>query len=43
VTHIERVPVDLELAKLQWQGYTEAMASNGWDLVVVPPAHEGWP
>ncbi len=40
VTHIERVPVDLELAQLQWQGYADAMASNGWDLIEVPPADD---
>jgi dimethylargininase len=40
VTHIERVPVDVELAKLQWQGYADAMASNGWDLIEVPPADD---
>jgi dimethylargininase len=40
VTHIERQPVDLDLAVRQWEAYTEAMASNGWDLVEVPPADD---
>ncbi len=38
VTHIDRVPVDVEEARRQWEGYRAAMASNGWDLVPVPPA-----
>ncbi len=40
VTHLERVPVDVELAHRQWQGYVDAMASSGWDLIEVPPADD---
>ncbi len=37
VTHIERRPVDLDLALAQWQGYVEALADEGWETVEVPP------
>ncbi len=40
VTHIDRKPVDPGLALRQWEGYTAAMASAGWDLVEVPPADD---
>lgn len=30
VTHIERTPVDTELADTQWDAYTKALESNGW-------------
>lgn len=39
VTHIDRVPVDVELAMHQWHGYRAAMEAFGWDLVEVPPVH----
>jgi dimethylargininase len=38
VTHIERSPVDGDLAHTQWEGYCDALAAHGWDLVEVPPA-----
>jgi dimethylargininase len=38
VTHIERTPVDLQLAEQQWSAYAGALVANGWDLVEVPPA-----
>ena len=38
VTHQERVPVDVDLAQRQWEGYVAAMAASGWDLIEVPPA-----
>lgn len=40
VTHIDRVPVDVELAELQWEAYVAAMRSGGWDLIEVPPASD---
>jgi dimethylargininase len=40
VTHMDRVPVDVDLAVRQWDVYVRAMADNGWDLVEVPPADE---
>lgn len=38
VSHIERQPVDYELARRQWNSYVAALASAGWDLVEVPAA-----
>ena len=35
VTFIERQPVDLELAKRQWDGYVAALHRSGWPTVVV--------
>ena len=40
VTHLERVPVDVDVALEQWEAYTKALASNGWDLISVPPADD---
>ncbi len=40
LTHLERVPVDPGLALTQWQGYVDAFAAAGWDVVEVPPADE---
>ncbi len=38
VTHIERTPVDLELALRQWQVYVDTLRDVGWEVVEVPPA-----
>jgi len=38
VTHIERVPVDVELAHQQWLGYVTALRAEGWETIEVPPA-----
>ena len=35
VTYIERWPVDLELAKRQWDGYVAALQRSGWPTVVI--------
>ncbi|MEU4194273.1 dimethylargininase [Kribbella sp. NPDC026611] len=40
VTHIERQPVDVELAIRQWQLYVDALHSTGWTTVEVPPIEE---
>jgi len=40
VTHIERVPLDPELALEQWAGYVAALAAAGWDTVEVSPADD---
>jgi dimethylargininase len=40
VTHQERVPVDLDLARRQWLGYAAAMQSQGWELYEVEPADD---
>jgi dimethylargininase len=38
VTHIARQPVDLDLAGRQWLAYVEALRSEGWTTIEVPPA-----
>jgi len=38
ITHIERTPVDAELARRQWEGYVAALAAAGWTTIEVPPA-----
>jgi dimethylargininase len=40
VTHIERKPVDVDLAVLQWQQYVDALEAHGWTTVEVPPIDE---
>jgi dimethylargininase len=42
VTHIERVPVDTDLADEQWAAYVDAFRGEGWDVVEVAAA-EGMP
>lgn len=36
LTHIDRVPADLELADRQWDAYVAAMTAEGWEVVEVP-------
>ena len=40
LTHLERSPVDPELALRQWQGYVDVFASRGWTVHQVEPADE---
>jgi dimethylargininase len=40
LTHIERVPVDAELALRQWEAYVDALHAEGWETVEVPPLPE---
>jgi dimethylargininase len=40
VTHIERTPVDNELAGRQWQQYVDALGEAGWTCIEVPPIEE---
>ncbi len=37
VTHLERQPVDLDLALAQWNGYVAALTDAGWETIEVPP------
>ncbi|NEN04417.1 dimethylarginine dimethylaminohydrolase [Diaminobutyricibacter tongyongensis] len=37
-THIDREPVNAELADKQWDGYVAALAAAGWQTVEVTPA-----
>ena len=40
MTHQERVPVDLDLALAQWDGYVAALHDAGWETIDVPPADD---
>lgn len=40
VSHIERVPVDLERAVEQWQGYVATLAGLGWEITEIEPADD---
>jgi dimethylargininase len=40
LTHLERTPVDVDLAARQWQGYVDALHAEGWETIEVPPAPE---
>ena len=40
VSHIERQPVDLALAMMQWEAYRAAMEGAGWQTVEVPSADD---
>ena len=40
VTHIDRRPIDIDLAGVQWQGYVDALTGNGWQTIAVPAALE---
>ncbi|WP_425836555.1 dimethylargininase [Microbacterium sp. PA5] len=37
LTHLERVPVDPELAVRQWRGYVDVFRGRGWDVVEIEP------
>jgi len=38
LTHLERVPVNLQLANAQWDEYVALLSNAGWDIVEVPVA-----
>jgi dimethylargininase len=40
VTHIERTPIDLDLARQQHEQYTAALTGHGWSVHEVPPADD---
>jgi dimethylargininase len=40
LTHLERSPVDPELARHQWLGYAAALQAEGWELYEVEPADD---
>lgn len=40
VTHQERVPIDVDLARHQWERYVEALCEQGWDTCEVEPADD---
>lgn len=38
MTHLERTPIDVDLARRQWQGYVDALHAEGWESIEVPEA-----
>lgn len=40
LTHLERVPVDPDLAMTQWEAYVAALRAEGWECVEVEPADD---
>ncbi|BFM23058.1 dimethylargininase [Microbacterium sp. che218] len=40
LTHLDRVPVDADLALAQWRGYVEAFRTRGWQIVEIDPADD---
>ena len=40
LTHLDRVPVDVEKARRQWLGYAAALQAEGWELYEVDPADD---
>jgi dimethylargininase len=40
LTHLERVPVDGDLARSQWEGYVAALRAEGWECLEVEPADD---
>ncbi len=40
LTHLDREPVDLDLARAQWDGYVAALSDAGWSVHEVPPADD---
>ncbi len=39
LTHLDRQPVDIDLAFAQWAAYVEALRAHDWEIVEVDPAH----
>ncbi|GAA4351518.1 dimethylargininase [Microbacterium rhizosphaerae] len=40
LTHIERVPVDADLAREQWERYVDVYRARGWDVIDIAAADE---
>lgn len=40
VTHLERTPVDAELALAQWESYADALRAHGWETTEAAPADD---
>jgi dimethylargininase len=37
ITHVERSPIDVDLAGQQWDAYVRALTISGWDVLEVTP------
>ena len=40
VDHIEKVPVDLDIAREQWRAYVDVLERHGWSTVEVEEADD---
>lgn len=40
LSHIDRVPIDVDLAVRQWHGYVDALAAHGWEPIEVERADD---
>ncbi len=40
LTHLEREPVDADLALRQWESYVDVFRQRGWEIIAVDPAEE---
>ena len=40
LTHLDRTPIDDDLAARQWEGYVAALRAEGWETIEVPPADD---
>ncbi len=40
LTHFARTDIDVEVATRQWHGYVDALKTNGWEIIEVPPADD---
>lgn len=40
VTHIERSPIDVDLALRQWRAYVDALTEHAWEVIEAPPADD---
>jgi len=40
LTHLDRVPVDADLALAQWRGYVDVFRSRGWEIIEIAPADD---
>lgn len=40
LTHVGRTPVDVDLARRQWDAYVTALRAEGWETIEVPPADD---
>jgi dimethylargininase len=40
VTHVERQPIDVDLAMRQWESYVDALHVSGWETIEVPPIEQ---
>ncbi len=40
LTHFARTDIDVDVATRQWHGYVDALKTNGWEIIEVPPADD---